>query len=461
MSRLAITVLIAASFGAVSCVVVGPDHVVPETGEPAQFKNKNLRGSIQSDWWKSFSDRELNRLAAKIDKSNFDLQAALARRDQAEAALGVARAPLFPALGQNGEVQRNRASENDVAGQFGPSYSTQYRVGLALNWEIDLWGRIRRLVEAANADADAAQALVEDARLSLTSQLARNYFALRFLDAERVVLLDAVKIREENTERVRARFEEEVTSELDVARAETELAATKADLALLDGPRERFENAIAVLIGEQPSKFQISRKGYHGQLPVIPTGLPVDLLGRRPDVRAAERQLAASSARIGAAKAEFYPRLSLTGSGALSSIDASDFLSWSSRTFAFGPTLETPLFQGGRLKSNARRAEAEHREALANFQQAVLAAFRDVEDSLATLASLRSAATAQEAAVKASSKALELSDLRYEEGLVSYLEVVDSQRERLSAKRAAVQIRAQRFEAAVQLIQALGGGFDS
>jgi multidrug efflux system outer membrane protein len=249
------------------------------------------------------------------------------------------------------------------------------------------------------------------------------------------------------------------SNELDVAKAEAELANAKAQLVSLQGPRATLENAIAVLLGKNASNFSIPQKTISRGAPSVSAGTPVELLGRRPDVFIAERKLAASSAEIGIAKADFYPKISLIGSGGFASIKSSEFLKHSSREFSIGPDVELPLFQGFRLKSNLTRSKANHEEALANYQQIVLMAFADVENALAARRAAVNEIAARKESVAASKKAFELSSSRYREGAASYLDVVDSQRELLGAQLNEVQARGRSYAATVQLMQALGGGF--
>ena len=358
-------------------------------------------------------------------------------------------------------MERNRTSENDLFGSAFRQISTTYQTSAVFGYEIDLWGRVRRAVEAARADADAAEINIEDVRLSLQAQLAQNYFSLRFIDSEAAVVREAVEARKDTLKLARGRFEGGSTSEVDVARAETELETTKAGLVALEAPRARLENAIAVLAGKNPSSFSIASGTIDKLPPRIPSGIPAELLDRRPDVLAAERTLAASNARIGVAQADFLPRISLTGSGGLSSISTSDFLEYSSRKFSIGPEVSLPIFRGGILRISEARARYEHEEALANYEKAVLNAFADVETSLAARSSADREVAAFEKAVVAAGKSFELSDFRYQEGLTSYLEVLDSQRERLNAERTQVQALGRSYEATVLLIQALGGSFNS
>jgi outer membrane protein, multidrug efflux system len=273
------------------------------------------------------------------------------------------------------------------------------------------------------------------------------------------VLGRALETRKETLELAKERFEGGKTSELDVARAEAELATTRAQLVALEAPRASLENAIAVLAGKNASNFSIAPKSVEGNPPGISAGSPAQLLGRRPDVWVAERNLAATSARIGIAKAAFYPKVSLIGTGGLSSINTSNFLKFSSSEFSVGPQVDLPLFQGLRRKADYELAKSQHEEALANYQQAVLVAFADVENALSARRSANKEIDAQRDSVIASQKSFDLSNARYKEGISSSLEVVDSQRELLNARRAEVQSRGRAFEATVLLMQALGGGF--
>lgn len=412
-------------------------------------------------WWRVFGDGKLNSLMSGLEGGNFDLRAAEARRDQAYASLGIDRSRLAPEVLSNASASRNRSSESDRGGGFAgmETYYSQYRGGMSLSYEIDLWGRVRRLVEAGQANTEAAEASVDQVKLSLQAQLARSYFALRFLDSEAAVLEQELGTRQETLNLANDRFKGGVTSELDVARAKSELATTRAQLVGLQAPRAQLLNAIAVLAGKNASNFSISQAAIIGTPPSVPAGSPAQLLGRRPDVFVAEKKLAQSSAEIGVAEANFYPRISLIGSGGLSSIKSSDFLKWSSTEFAIGPEVELPLFQGLRRKADFRLAKAKHEEAIADYQQTVLTAFADVENALAARRAANNEIAAQNDSVEAARKSYDLSNVRYKEGVSSYLEVVDSQRELLNARRGEVQARGRAFEATVMLMQALGGGF--
>jgi len=446
-----------------SCAMVGPEHSVPEMESAKKFKNFNpdYSSRISKNWWRTFGDSELDSLIADIEKGNFDLRAAEGRRNQAYAALGIDRSLLYPQVMSGASVSRNRGTESDRGGMAGgmQTYYNDYRVSMSLGYEIDLWGRVRRIVEAGEANASAAEISVDQVKLSLQTQLASSYFALRFIDSESAVLEQALTTRKESLDLARDLFNAGKSSEVDVARAEAELASAKAQLVSLHGPRAALENAIAVLTGKNASNFTIAKKTITRSAPSVSAGTPIELLGRRPDVFMAERMLAASSAEIGIATAQFYPKISLIGSSGLSSIKSSDFLKYSSSEFSIGPEIDLPIFQGLRRKADLALAKAKHEEALATYQQTVLVAFADVENALASRRAAINEIAAQQDSVAASKKAFELSNSRYREGIASYLEVIDSQRELLNAQLNEVQARGRSFAATIQLMQALGGGF--
>lgn len=460
MKNIALASTSALVLAIVSCAPVGPDYAQPEFQPAGNYKSAtSSHVGVSSSWWKTFRDPKLNSLQSQLLAQNLDLSAAYARRQQALAQLGIAESNTFPQASASTSINRDKNSLENSGGAQVSEYATQYQIGANLSYEIDLWGRVRRLVEAGRADAQGADFAVADVKNALQTQLARQYFALRFLDAEMATLSAAVKTRQDNLDITSERLEAGLVSELDTARASSELATAKAELLSLKGPRATLENSIAVLLGRQPSSFKISSTGSTGYLPTIPAGVPAALLYRRPDVAVAERKLAAATARIGVAEAERYPNISLGASAGNSTVNTSKFLNWSSAFFGFGPSATVPLFQGGRIKSNIRFTQAQRTEALLNYQKTTLSAFADVESALATLKALRAENSARQSAVNATTRTYDLSALRYKEGATSYLDVADSQREQLTAKRAEVRTKGRQFEATIQLIQALGGGF--
>jgi multidrug efflux system outer membrane protein len=417
----------------------------------------------KGNWWEVFLDAGLNDLETRAVHQNQNLKSALARLDQARATARVARADLLPALSLAPSFTRQRYSPNQDP-SFGNITASTFSVPLDLSYEIDLWGRVRRGFESARADAQASLADFYNILLTLEADVAQNYFALRSLDAEIATVTATVGLRKEQVQLVRSRFEGGIGNDLDVARAQTELATTEADAASLAQRRNQLENALAILVGNNPSIFRVpaaTTNNWNPEPPAIPAGLPADLLERRPDVAEAERQLASANARIGVAKGAFFPVLSLTASGGYLSGDVQTLFNWDSRVWSIGPSLSLPIFAGGRNRANYKRAQAAFGESAAHYRQQVLIAFGDVENSLAGIRYLADQSAAQQRAVAHARRAADLATERYRSGIVRYLEVVDANREALQAERGNAQLAGQRLNAAVQLIKALGGGWEN
>ena len=378
----------------------------------------------------------------------------MARGSTAGLLPNVAFTPSAERRGDSGNVFRSA----DDFGNFGGTRNI-FRLPLDASYEIDFWGRVRRSIEAARADAGAAAALGETARLTLQADMAQNYFALRSVRAEMDLLTSTVKLRRKALDLVRNRFLGGAISELDVARAEAELAATESDLVALERRRGELVNAIAVLAGRPASSFDLNVRPLEGDPPGVSAGVPAELLQRRPDVAEAERKMAAANARIGVAKAAFFPSVRLMGRAALESSATSNLFTSGSRAWSLGPSVNFPIFEQAVNRVNYAKQKLEYEATAANYQATVLTAFQEVENSLAGLRLLSAQAAAQERAVAAAEKASGLSRDRFEAGLVSYLEVVDADRTRLQALRLARQLNGQRFLITVQLIKALGGGW--
>jgi len=466
----AIILLLTPSHASAGLLEVGPDYRQPTNTVPAAYKSAELgrwkEGAPLDNvpkgaWWEIFSDSDLNQLELQAEQANGDLKASMARVDQARATARVARANLLPSLNFDPSFNRQRLSPNQQPA-FGSLTANTWSTPLDLSYEVDLWGRVRRGFESARADAQSSLATFYNVLLTLQSDVAQNYFALRSLDAEIAIVKGTVDLRNEQVRLVRSRFNGGVGNELDVARAETELATTEADAASLQQRRAQLENALAILAGANPASFHLealSTTNWNPTPPGIPAGLPSDLLERRPDVAAAERQLASANARIGVAKASFFPVLTLTGSGGYVSSDIDTLFNWNSRTWSIGPSLSLPIFAGGRLRASYRRSQAAFAEAAGQYQQQVLVAFGDVEDSLSAIHFLADQAAAQARAVEHSRRSADLATQRYTSGIVSYLEVVDASRDALQSERSAAQLFGQRLIADVQLIKSLGGGW--
>jgi len=466
----ALVLLLTVSSATAGLLTVGPDYKQPTNSVPASYKavelgawkeGRPIDNVPKGSWWEIFGDADLNELESQALKANQELKAAFARVDQARATARVARSELLPTVNFEPSLVRQRISPNEQP-SFGSLTADTISVPLDLSYEVDLWGRVRRGFQSARADAQASLAAFYNVLLTLQADVAQNYFALRALDAEIATVAGTVDLRKEQVRLVRSRFEGGIGSELDMARAETELATTEAEAASLAQRRAELENAIAILTGANPASFRLPASGantWNPQPPVIPAGLPADLLERRPDVAEAERQLAAANANIGVAKAAFFPVLTLTGSGGYASADFDTLFKWDSRSWSIGPSLSLPIFAGGRNRANYKRSQAAFDEAVAHYRQQVLVAFGEVEDNLSGIRHLIDQAAAQQRAVASARRAADLATDRYRSGIVSYIEVVDASRDALQAERANAQLAGQRLVAAVQLIKALGGGW--
>jgi len=466
--KIAALFLVTAAIANASFPSVGPNYKKPDVAAPAAYLDTQDLGSwktaapadafARGEWWKLFADTALDDLETRALAANQDLRAAAARVEQARAAAGLARSAYWPQIAANGSVTREQTSTTVDNATHEP-LSTTYRAPLSASWELDLFGRVRRLNESAGADADATAATFETVRLALTADVAVNYFSLRALNEELVLVRNTVGLRQRALDLVSARLKSGTAAELDLARAETELATTETEAASLASRRSALQDSLAVLLGEPASAFAFKTASATAALPAVPAGIPSELLERRPDIAAAERSLAAANARIGVAKAAFFPAISLTSAAGYASSDIDRLFTTDSRIWSIGPSLYLPIFQGGRNRANLARSRAAYDEAVAVFRQRVLIAFREVQDALTASRFLGEQSTAQEHALASAQRATTLAQIRYDSGYVSYLEVIDAQRTALTVQRANTQLAAQRLNTQVALIKSLGGGW--
>lgn len=458
---------------------LAPTYTKPDVSPPAAFKETSFNtadngswktaepseGLPRGQWWTVFGDATLNDLEQQAQDANQSLKAAAARVKEARALNQAARAGLFPTLDAGFGPTREKLSAVSQMQPDGTTIPQQtiWRAQASASYEVDLFGRVSNTVSAAKADQQQSEALFKSVQLALQADVAQNYFSLRELDAEDQVFTTAVNLREQALKLVQHRFDEGETSELDLARAKSELATARADAMTVQRLRAASEHSLAVLLGKNPSDFTMAPIPLKPIDVRIPPGLPSSLLERRPDVTAAERGMAAANARIGVAKAAFFPSLSLTGNGGFESATIGDLFKWSSTAFLLGPlagtALTVPIFDGGRRKGNLANARAIYEEDAANYRQQVLVAFREVEDNLSDLRILDEQTKAQAEAVEASYRAAELSRTQYKEGAVTYLDVIDAERSVLDAQRASVQLTGMQATSTVNLIRALGGGW--
>ena len=451
-----------------SCAV-GPDYKAPVATQiaPAEWHWKVAQpkdAAPKGDWWNLFHDSVLSALESNAVAGNLDVRAAVARVDEARAEARMTRSQFFPELSLDPAFQRQRVSGNEPIPfhfHISPVYLNTFSVPLDLSYEVDLWGRVRRSFESARAQAEESVADEQNVLLTMTSDVAVNYFLLRSLEAETALLERTVQSRTDTVRILNERYAAGTIAEIDKVREETELATARAQLA--DTQRQRAEtlDALAVLCGKPASTFSVPEGPVADAPPLAPVGIPSDVLERRPDVAAAERQLQARNAEIGVAKAAYFPVVHLTGQAGYLSGEAKDLFTMDSMTFSLRPSVSLPIFTAGRTAAQVRQAQASYHEALANYQKTALTAFQEVEDSLAQINFYDDQSAAQADALKAARRVEELTKARSDAGTLTAFEVEDAERAALDQERQQVQLLAQRFAATVRLIKALGGGWDA
>jgi NodT family efflux transporter outer membrane factor (OMF) lipoprotein len=445
---------------------VGPDYVRPDTKTPAGYKEaEGWKVATPQDhiargkWWEMYGDFELNALAAQVQIANLNAAQAEAAYRQARAVAQAARSAYFPSLSIGASVTRTRQSQS--LGRVAPQGTfTDYLLPLDLNWELDLWGRVRRNLESQEAAAQAAAADYENIQLSAQAELVQDYFLLRALDTQKQLLDATVAAYERTLTLTKNRYAGGVASRADVAQAETQLRTTQAQAIDVTVQRAQLEHAIAILIGRAPSEFSLPAATLTALPPAVPMGVPSTLLERRPDIAAAERRVAAANAQIGVAIAAYYPTVTLGASVGFESTDATKWLSLPSRFWSVGPSVSETLFDAGLRRAQTAQARAQYDQNVAVYRQAVLTGFREVEDNIAALRILEQEAQVQADAVKSAEESVSLTTNQYKAGVVSYLNVVVAQTAALSNEITAVNIQNRRLAASVLLIKALGGGWD-
>ncbi len=453
--------------GALNGCSFAPVYHVPATAIPTAFKETGKwqparpADRIPRDgWWQVFRDPQLNALETKVDAANPDVAAAVARHDKAMDEVAEARSGLFPTIGTEVQATRNRQSNNrPLRGANEPSDFYANTLEAGINYDLDLWGKVRNEVTSGNANAQASADDLASLQLSLQASLATAYFNLRGLDEQQALLDDAVATYRRALALTLSRHSGGVASGLDVSRARTQLQTA---LAATDDTRARravFEHAIATLTGVPASDFTLAPMASRDYLPTIPAGVPAMLLERRPDIAAAERRVAAANAQIGVAKAAFYPDVSLGLDGGYQTSMLSPWLIAPNEIWSIGPTLALTLFDGGRRKAITREARAQLAENGAQYKATVLLAFQQVEDNLALLHHFSDESVHEDDALSAAKQTLTLATSRYKDGVVSYLDVVTAQTAELDSEIAASNLYTQRLLASVRLVQAIGGGW--
>ncbi|WP_397473912.1 efflux transporter outer membrane subunit [Pusillimonas sp.] len=458
--------LLAISLALAGCAV-GPDYHLPVVQVGDHYKEAEgwkqaspNDAAPRPDWWREFQDPQLDRLMGEMLEANLDIAQAEARRRQAQALVRSAGAGFFPTVGASASATRSGGgSGNGNSGTPGGGAGNQYSLSGNVSWEVDLWGRVRRTVEAGEAGADASAADVANTRLSMQSTLAQTYFQLRAFDAEKGLFEQTVAAYERSLETTQNRYAAGVAAQADVATARTQLENARTQMLALERQRAQLEHALAVLLGRAPSQFGLEAGRLAGVVPGIPAGLPSQLLERRPDIAAAERRTAQANARIGVAQAAWFPDLTI---GAQAGYRGSQWAEWLSAPFHFwslGPALALTLFDGGARQAQLDEARAAYDEQVAAYRLTVLSALQEVEDYLVQLRVLAQEQETQGRALASARESLQLTQNQYDAGLIDYLSVVQVEATALSAERSALSLRLSRLLASVQLMTALGGGW--
>lgn len=454
----------------VTACSVGPEYVKPQAvlEMPSSFKEhpgwkqsmpKDVQ--LQTTWWELYHDPQLNSLMERLSVSNQTIHQAEAQYRQAKALVQSARAGYFPTVGIGASAVRSQHSPNLTTGSKNSSGSAawDFQLPLDLSWEIDLWGRIRRSVEASQAGVVASSDDLAAVRLSMQTALAADYFQLRALDAQQVVFDETVAGYRKYLELTSNRYQSGVAAKSDLLQAATQLKTTEAQAIDLNLQRAQLEHAIAVLVGAPASQFTLPRNPLNGMPPDIPAAVPSELLEKRPDIAAAERRMAAANAQIGVARAAWFPTVRLSATGGLESSSISNWLTWPSRFWSVGPAVSQTLFDGGVRSAQSEQARAAYDATVAAYRQTVLTSFQEVEDNLAALRILDTEASVQDEAVRAAQQTTNVVTNQYRAGIVGYLNVISAQTTELANRKTALSILGRRMVASVQLVKALGGGW--
>ena len=454
-----------------SACAVGPDYKKPEMTTPAQFKQaEGWRQAAPSDalargaWWELYGDAQLNGLVEKLNSSNQTVAQFEAQYRQAKALVRSARGAFFPTLDLS--ASKNRSSQGTGSSSSSLTSSSSgirdtYSTQMGVSWEADVWGKLRRGLEADKASAQASLADLASMQLSLQSELVQNYLQLRVIDEQKRLLESTVDAYQRSLTMTQNQYRAGISGKDAVAQAQTQLKTTQADLIDLIWQRAQFENAIAVLMGQAPADFNLAATTAIPALPQIPLELPSQLLERRPDIAAAERSVMAANANIGVAKAAYYPDLTLSMSGGYSSSTFTNWISLPNRFWSVGPQLAMTLFDGGQRSAEVDRTEAVYDQTVAQYRQTVLNGFQEVENYLVQLKVYEDEAGVRTEALMSARESLRLTNNQYKAGLIAYLDVVNVQTTALSNERSVLTLLQSRLIASVQLIAALGGGWNA
>jgi len=472
MAKGVVKLVLAAALALLPGCSIGPKYAKPSAPVPSAYKElaaPNADGAwkpaqprdeaARGKWWESFQDPQLNQLEEKLNISNQNIAAAAANVQAARAMVREARAHYFPAITASPGITNSRLST--AFGQtIGVNFTT-YSLPLDASWEPDLWGRIRNTVKANTFAAQASAADLENVRLSAQAELAADYYELRAQDAMKRILDSTVGAYREALELTLNVYRAGLGNDEAVAQAESQWKATQAQDTNLGVLRAQYEHAIALLAGQPASAFSLLPEATEQSPPAVPVGIPSELLERRPDIAAAERLVAQANAQIGIAKTAFFPTVTLSASAGLQAISIAKWLEWPSRVWSVGPGLAQTIFDAGSRRATVQQFQATYDQTVANYRETVLTAFQQVEDNLAALRILAQVIEQQDEAIDSAGRNLEEAEVRYKAGLDPYLNVIAAQTTLLNGQQAAVNFRAQQMVAGVNLIKALGGGWDA
>ena len=451
--------LVAASFALLTACAVGPNYKRPPFDTTAAYKEQDgWKPTEPNDaldrgpWWEIFHDEVLNGLEGQLNISNENVKLAAAQVEEARALVRQAQAGFWPSVSANASRIRTVTADTHP--------ETVTSAGISGNWDIDLWGQIRRSTESDRASMQASEAALAGARLAAQAQLATTYFELRAQDQLQVILDDIVAAEEQSLKITENRYRVGVAAKADVVNAQTQLLSSQADQVNAPLQRAIFEHAIAVLVGQQPAQFSIARAAMPTDVPTVPPGLPSVLLERRPDVAQAERQMAAANAQIGVAISAFFPSLTITGSDDYRGDTISHLIRTANRVWAIGPSVALSVFDAGLRRAQVAQARAVYEQRVDTYRQTVLTSLEQVEDDITTLRVLEQRGVIEEATVKASREAEALTLNQYKAGAVPYSSVITAQTTRLNSEENALTVLSGRLQGSVAMVQALGGGWN-
>lgn len=481
MKRFGLSILLSLLTFSAACTV-GPRYSRPAAPAPAPdawktqppWQQAAPKDSIpKGAWWKVYNDPDLDAYEQQLLQANQSLLAARDRLDQARALARIATADFFPQLSTDPSAVRERGSANrplngaaptivnGVVQPLQPYTQSVFTIPFSVSYEVDLFGRVRRNLEAANASLQSTAADLQNVQLVLSAELAADYFSLRELDAEYKVVQESVEYERKGLDLVNRRHDGGIANGLDVAQQATVLDSTVSQLALVQQSRAQYEHAIAALVGQPASSMNVAVAPLSATPPPVPLGVPSDILERRPDISTAERQVAYQNAQVGLARTAFYPHITLSGSGGLQSTDITSLFNAPSLIWSLGADALEPIFQGGRNRANLAAAQAAYDQSVASYRQSVLTAFQQVEDGISNLSTLSQALATQGAAVNDARRALAIANDRYVGGVTTYLDVITAQTTLLNSQRLQTQLLGQQMVSSVYLVKALGGSWDA